>query len=267
MEKKLLVWALLVCLLATLLPVSAFADDAIAEDPAELAGAGVLDVTTEEASPAGADIPVGQEDLDEPAEPVILSDSEGSQDEPVGDGVLDVPYEDADGAFVDPFLDAETDALSAADETQEIVDSGTCGDNLTWTLDSERTLTISGSGAMTDYDYNTDVRAPWYSQRSSFDRVVLEPGVTRLGGYAFYNCLGLQEISLPDSLQSIGDYALGYCSSLSALNIPQQVNEIGTRALCGLSGLSAVQAASVRAHRQVISIFVRRFMFRSLTSR
>ena len=43
-------------------------------------------------------------------------------------------------------------------------DSGTCGaegDNLTWTLDDEGTLTISGAGAMADYDY----KSPWYSRR------------------------------------------------------------------------------------------------------
>ena len=41
--------------------------------------------------------------------------------------------------------------------------SGTCGENLTWTLSDDGVLTISGSGAMTDFDYG----APWESYKTS----------------------------------------------------------------------------------------------------
>ena len=132
MKKRILAWALLICMLATLLPVSAFAEGELAEDvPAE---------------PVGADAPGGPEDLDEPTDPVILDENEESRDEPVGDGVPDVPHDEEDDAFVDPFLDAETDALPAADEPQEIVASGKCGDDLTWTLDDQGTLTSAAKG-------------------------------------------------------------------------------------------------------------------------
>lgn len=46
-------------------------------------------------------------------------------------------------------------------QAAEIVDSGTCGENVTWTLDSAGTLTISGTGLMKDY-INGNL-APWYS--------------------------------------------------------------------------------------------------------
>ena len=49
----------------------------------------------------------------------------------------------------------------------EIVDSGTCGENLTWTLDSDGKLTISGTGKMKDYDDYSYSRSPWYGKRSS----------------------------------------------------------------------------------------------------
>lgn len=39
--------------------------------------------------------------------------------------------------------------------------SGKCGENLTWKLDGDGTLTISGTGAMEDYDYLNDYYAPW----------------------------------------------------------------------------------------------------------
>ena len=62
--------------------------------------------------------------------------------------------------------------------------SGTCGDNLTWTLDTESgILTISGTGAMTNYAY-----APWYSYRSTIKTVVIKDGVTSIGTHAFENC-------------------------------------------------------------------------------
>ena len=57
-----------------------------------------------------------------------------------------------------------------------IVASGTCGDNLTWTLDDNSTLTISGTGKM--YDYS---EAPWYTYSSSITTAIIEDGVTSIG--------------------------------------------------------------------------------------
>ena len=62
-----------------------------------------------------------------------------------------------------------------------VVSSGTCGDDLTWTLDYSRTLTISGTGEMTDYSSSSSSRVPWYSSRSSIKSVVIEDGVTYIG--------------------------------------------------------------------------------------
>lgn len=61
----------------------------------------------------------------------------------------------------------------------EYVDSGTCGDNLTWTLDDEGTLTISGNGAMTDWSSTSFI--PWYYYCSSIKKVTIDNGVTRIG--------------------------------------------------------------------------------------
>ena len=65
--------------------------------------------------------------------------------------------------------------------------SGKCGDNLTWSLDTDTgVLTISGTGYMYNWNYYGDV--PWFSNRSSIKTVVIGDSVTSIGACAFYNC-------------------------------------------------------------------------------
>ena len=94
----------------------------------------------------------------------------------------------------------------------DVVASGTCGDNLAWTLDSEGTLTISGTGAMTDYTDRSN--APWDSSSSSVKSVIIENGVTSIGSCAFYLCTKLASVTIPESVTSIGNDAFDGCISL-----------------------------------------------------
>ena len=90
--------------------------------------------------------------------------------------------------------------------------SGKCGvggNDLTWTLDDSGTLTISGSGAMADYE-DTD-KQPWANQRSSINKVVIGDGVTSIGQYAFALCKSLSEITIPAKVERIGEYAFYDC--------------------------------------------------------
>ena len=87
----------------------------------------------------------------------------------------------------------------------EIVDSGTCGENLTWVLDSEGTLTISGTGEMEDYylpGHGKD--SPWYVHHDMLQAVMIQDGVTSVGDCAFYNCSSLTSVSISDSVTSLG---------------------------------------------------------------
>lgn len=119
----------------------------------------------------------------------------------------------------------------------EIEESGICGDNLTWKLDSDGTLTITGTGVM--YDETGFVRI--VSSPEHIKKVVVEEGVTTIGTVAFFECDGLTEITLPSSITSIGAYAFGGCSSLSEITIPSNVTSINEGTFGQCSSLTAVE--------------------------
>lgn len=88
-----------------------------------------------------------------------------------------------------------------------VTDSGSCGDNLTWSLDGG-TLTISGTGNMEDYSYAfISERAPWYSYQNQITTVIINSGVANIGKEAFNYCTSLKSITIPNSVTSIDDYA------------------------------------------------------------
>ncbi len=114
--------------------------------------------------------------------------------------------------------------------------SGTCGANLTWDL-TDGVLTISGTGEMTDYSYNS---APWYSNRSSITNVIINNSVTSIGNYAFSYCTGLTSVTIPNSVTSIGKYAFYWCGYLTSITIPNSVTSIGEGAFYGCSSLTSI---------------------------
>ena len=122
--------------------------------------------------------------------------------------------------------------------TGDIVDSGTCGANVTWTLDSNGTLTISGSGAMKDCASPSE--SPWYNNRGQIKSVTIEQGVTSIGKGAFLYCSSLTSVSIPSSVTSIGNYAFQNCSSLISVTIPSGVTSIGDYAFENCSSLISV---------------------------
>ena len=122
-----------------------------------------------------------------------------------------------------------------------LIDYGICGinaDNLTWELSCDSVLTISGTGAMVDYD--NDNRSPWHSN-SAIKYVVITDGVASIGNFAFYGCTELISITIPNSVTSIGEEAFLSCSGLTGeLSIPNSVTSIGDNAFWGCSGLTSV---------------------------
>ncbi len=111
-----------------------------------------------------------------------------------------------------------------------IVDSGMCGENVSWVFDDSGCLTISGTGAMEDYENETD--QPWYDYKypglnTAIQKLVIEEGITRIGNNAFRYCGQILEVSLPNTLEEIGDYAFYQVSQLPEINFPSSLRIIG----------------------------------------
>ena len=105
------------------------------------------------------------------------------------------------------------------------IDSGTCGDNLTWDL-TDSILTISGTGPMRDFDSSVS-GAPWYrSYRTLIKAVIIENGCTSIGDYAFNECSNVRMVTIPNSVTSIGFSTFSHCSSLTSVTIPNSVTSV-----------------------------------------
>ena len=84
------------------------------------------------------------------------------------------------------------------------VQTGKCGDNVTYSLDTETgVLTISGTGDMYSY-------GPFY-ENTNIKSVIIESGVTSIGDSAFDGCTSLTDVTIPNSVTSIGDCAFEDC--------------------------------------------------------
>lgn len=113
--------------------------------------------------------------------------------------------------------------------------SGTCGDNLAWTLDSDGLLSIEGSGEM--YYYDT---YPWDSYKSAITSVSIGNGVTSIGRWAFDGCSSLTSVEIPNSVTSIGNNAFYECSGLISVTIPNSITSIESMTFAGCTGLTSV---------------------------
>ena len=137
-------------------------------------------------------------------------------------------------------------SVSAAEPT--IVDSGNCGkdgSNVTWTLDSNGLLTISGTGEMAYYEMQYDsasdeyiTTAPWGNQAKM---VVIGDGVTGIGAAAFYGCSDLTSVTMGSSVTSIGDSAFSGCTGLTGIVLPGSVTSIGEYAFYNCNSLTVIE--------------------------
>ena len=153
--------------------------------------------------------------------------------------------------------DLDTDAILSSFATAAT--SGDFGENsrLHWEVStgvlSGKTLTISGTGAMPDFDFPNGNLAPWWNYEAlgmltsfgnfklegELKKVVIKDGVTNVSNYALFCLPAATQVTLPDSVTRIGRYGIAMCSKLTGLSIPKSVTGIGDFGLAG-NGLTAV---------------------------
>ncbi len=127
----------------------------------------------------------------------------------------------------------------------EIVEKGTCGEGLTWTLDESGILTIIGNGKMDGYASSSGIgwvpsKIPWNDFKKTIKEIVINDGVTSIGEYAFIQ-LGVQKVTLGKGLVSIDNNAFYECKDLIKIEIPDNVESIGANAFWGCDSLVSVK--------------------------
>ena len=142
--------------------------------------------------------------------------------------------------------DLDTDAILSSFATAAT--SGDFGENncLHWNVSITGKLTISGTGAMPDFDFPHGNLAPWWNYdalgvitKIGIKSVDIKDGVTNVGDYALFLLPDATQVTLPESVTRIGRYGIAMCSKLTGLSIPKGVTEIGDFGLAG-DGLTAV---------------------------
>lgn len=116
-------------------------------------------------------------------------------------------------------------------------ENGTCGENVTWELDDNGTLTISGTGDMYDYEFD---QSPFFYRYQRIKNIIVEEGVTNIGASMFCSCYYLKTVRLPYGITSIGDDVFYGCKILANIEIPTSVTSIGNSAFRGCESISSV---------------------------
>ncbi len=122
-----------------------------------------------------------------------------------------------------------------------VVDSGKCGDNVTWTLYDDGELVIEGTGGMFDWFIGSHPAPPWYSHSSSIKKATIKNGVTNIGACAFYYCSNLTSVSIPNTVSSIKHGFLRGCENITSVTIPKNVTDIASDAFYYCKSLLSIR--------------------------
>ena len=152
----------------------------------------------------------------------------------------------------DVFQHKYVDAIMNYDETWAVfvtsssTGNGDSGTSFSWTLNNG-ILTINGTGNMPNWENEnmSNNNAPWFKQRGEIKTVIISPGITSIGDWAFRLCRGVTSILMPSTLTSIGSHAFSYCEGLTGnFIIPDNVTAIDDMAFFFCSGLTSITIPS-----------------------
>ena len=148
----------------------------------------------------------------------------------------------AEGTYAHTFATQKGFGVELRARKPLVVASGTCGDNVTWTLNDEGLLAVSGVGALPDYAYSGANAAPWTKYRSTIKAVEIGKDITAIGEFSFYSMTALASVTFEEGskLTSIGKGAFGYSDVLETITIPATVKTIASHAFYFSDGLKSV---------------------------
>lgn len=129
--------------------------------------------------------------------------------------------------------------------------SGTCGSNLTWVLTDDGLLTITGSGAMSDYKSSS---IPWADNCAQINKISLPSGLTSIGNWAFAGCTNVTSITIPSTVGSIGDCAFGNCYNLKSITVPSSVTAIGKNVFYFCDNLQTITIMNANCNIQNMAL-------------
>lgn len=174
----------------------------------------------------------------------LLDDGYGVDDSFLEDDFLIDPEEDEELTGTEDLdNDKNSESLSGTsqnadgqvttqNEDETTVQTGSCGENATYDLDSKGKLRIKGSGAV------THITA--FKENNQIRTVVVEEGITDIAPYAFSRCDSLVSVTLPDSMTAIREAMFIKCDNLSEVTLPKKLKVIGDNAFSGCMNLTSL---------------------------
>ena len=138
------------------------------------------------------------------------------------------------------------------DNTETILASGECGDQIQWTLNAIGGLKVFGTGRMQDYAFQYELESfdyPWRDYADMIRSVEVGSGITYIGKSAFASLSNLCRVQLPDTLRTIGKGAFNGSGGMRniSLVVPEGVETIGEYAFYGMS-LTSISLPSTLKH-------------------
>jgi len=122
-------------------------------------------------------------------------------------------------------------AIKNPSDRNGVAISGQCGPTLNWKLEPNGTLTISGTGEMTDI--------PWKEYKRNIKKLVLNNGITSIKDSAFSSTKISGSLTIPSTVKKIGSSAFSDCKNLTGnLALPDTLEELGGNAFGGCSGFT-----------------------------
>lgn len=145
------------------------------------------------------------------------------------------------------------------------------GENVTWALEpagsGKNNLVISGTGPMFDLEFCDGIDIPWYIEKDTIVKVIVNDGVTTIGSNVFAQLAYVTEVDLADTITSIGTNAFLGDKKLKNVTMPASLTIIkenafkdcvGLKSVVLNEGLKTIEQLAFYGDRAIVSVVVPR---------